>query len=292
MKIAHISDLHFFHFSWHPRTFFTKRALASLNYLLFRRKVFNHKQLFSLVELFKTEKVDMVIISGDLTTTGHKNELKQSLRLFRLFEENDISYLIIPGNHDFYLKKDEKKKSFYRFFQKEESPLATKKVERGELSEDWWYVALDTAYASALYSSQGLFHKEMEKELEKALHHIPKGKNILCVNHFPIFAPDGPRRALRRREQLCEIFKRHPEIKLYIHGHTHKHSIADLRSSSLPIILDAGCSSYAEQGTFNMLRLEKESVEVKTYLFQEAHWHPSETREFSLIPEKADCLLK
>ncbi len=285
MKIAHISDLHFFHFSWQPWTFITKRALASLNYLLFRRKVFNHKQLFSLVDLFRSEKVDLVVVSGDLTTTGHKKELKQAARLLRMFEEEGIPHLLIPGNHDFYLKKDEKKKRFYRFFGKSKSPLATQKIESGKLSSDWWYVALDTAYASPLFSSQGLFHPSMDEELEKVLNEIPKEVNVLCVNHFPIFAPDGPRRALKRRENLCEILKNHPEVKLYIHGHTHKHSIADLRSSSLPIILDAGCASYAEQGTFNMIELENKSIKVETYSFQEAHWQPSESREFPLEQE-------
>jgi 3',5'-cyclic AMP phosphodiesterase CpdA len=286
MKIAHISDLHFFHFSWHPVTFFSKRILASMNYLCFRRKVFNHKQLFSLVDLFVKEGVDLVIISGDLTTTGHKKELKQAQKFLKLFAGHNIKTLVIPGNHDFYLKHDEKKKTFYQFFQNDPDDLQSAKVEKGPLVDNWWYLALDTTFASSPLSSEGLFTEQISEQIVRTLQQIPKEAHILCINHFPLFAPDGPRRALVGREKLCELIKEYPQIKLYLHGHTHCHSIADLRSGHLPIIFDAGCTSYAEQGSFNMLELGKDAILVDVYNFSNAQWQKSEHREFTLAPHK------
>lgn len=282
MKIAHISDLHFFHFSPMPTTFFSKRLLATLNYLFFRRKVFNHKQLFSLIELFKKEKVDLVIISGDLTTTGQKKELYQARRFVNLLKDAGFDLLIIPGNHDFYLKRDERKKTFYKYFQNAHERLKKNKVESGPLTDNWWYVALDTTYASPPLSSEGRFSKEVEQSLTETLEKVPKDAYILLVNHFPLFAPDGPRKALVRREYLCDLIKQFPAIKLYLHGHTHRQSIADLRTNSLPIMLDAGCTSYAEQGSLHILTLDKDQVDVDLFFFQRGDWQKAEKRNFSL----------
>ena len=252
MRIAHISDLHFAKASLSPMQFFSKRWLGNLNLLFCRQKEFNQEQLAQLVELFKSLKVDLVLISGDLTTTSQAQEFRLAVEFVDTLTKQGIQVIAIPGNHDQYTKSAYKKRLFYQFFP---SKFTTSQFDLNahglavkELPNGWFLIALDTAIATSLISSRGYFSPDLEERLELTLANLPADRPILLANHFPFFDPDGPRKALGRSSALRDLIARYPAIKLYLHGHTHRHTVADLRPSGLPIVLDSGSTAHRTEG--------------------------------------------
>jgi hypothetical protein len=87
----------------------------------------------------------------------------------------------------------------------------------------------------------------------------------MLINHFPIFSNESARKSLIRKEALKKLIERFPKIKLYLHGHTHRHCIADLRSSHLPIFLDSGSTAQKEGGTWNLIDITATGCNVEVF---------------------------
>lgn len=285
-KIVHISDFHYSHLPKNPLKLLSKRWLGAANLLFSRRKTFQPSQIEGLNQLFEEKGIDLVLATGDFSTTSLPLEFQDAKNFFNNLK---MPSLYIPGNHDFYTKKDYRKKTFYRFF--ENSPpephiassytLKKDQVESRPIFENWWVVFLDTVVPTKFYSAQGLFSKGIEKKLEKVLQLLPKDAHIILANHFPFFLNDIPRRHLLRGIQLQDLIQRWPNIHLYLHGHTHRHCIADLRPSKLPIILDSGSCSHKDRGTFNIIELKKDAISIEVYEKKEG-WTSRSQIEFTL----------
>jgi 3',5'-cyclic AMP phosphodiesterase CpdA len=143
---------------------------------------------------------------------------------------------------------------------------------------EWWLIALDTAIATSLISSNGYFSFELEQKLEKALKEIPANHHVILINHFPIFSNESARKSLIRKEALKKLIEKFPKIKLFLHGHTHRHCIADLRSSHLPIFLDSGSTVQKEGGTWNLIDITATGCDVEVFkntnADRDAFWQP------------------
>jgi|SRR5579872_508343 len=278
-RIAHISDLHFAKASYGLCQFFSKRWIGNLNLIFFRNRQFDPRQLDSLPDLFKQMHVDCVLITGDLTTTSLKEEFEQALFFVRKFEENKIAVELLPGNHDHYTKKAYAERLFYEYFPSPSSSGINVK----KLTKEWWLITLDCALATSLLSSQGEFSPELEQALHEALAAIPPQQNVLIANHFPLFQQEGIRKALLRSEALRKQLSFSPQIKLYLHGHCHRHCIADLRASNLPIILDSGSTAERKGGTWNLIDLNAHGCEVQSFKHADSPsspWQPLKKASF------------
>ena len=276
MKIAHISDLHLSRLSLSPAQFFSKQWLGNVNLLFSRKKDFVEERLQLLPDLFSQEKVSQVLITGDLSTTGQKNEFKAAKQLVESIERKGIRTLVIPGNHDHYTKKGYQEKWFYDFFPHTYDTTLTdynlkdQGVAVYPLSQNWWVVALDTALSTSWISSRGLFSVKVETFLEEVLAKVPKNAHILLMNHFPFFQHQNKRKTLERGEALQALIRKHPNIKLYLNGHTHTQCLADLRVDQLPILVDPGCTSHRERGGLNLIALQGDCVEIEVFGWKES----------------------
>jgi len=272
LRIAHISDLHYSKTSWNPLQFFSKRWIGNLNLLLSRKKEYEHQRLLSLPEFFKNASVSHVLITGDLSTTSLEQEFDLAADFISSLKAAGLSVLTIPGNHDQYTKKVYRDSLFYQFFDasfsgknqlEQKWNLKEHKVAIKQLNDNWKLVLLDTAIATPFYSSRGLFSLEAEKNLEAALSEIALDQNVLLANHFPFFEGDSDRTTLLRSEHLRALVKRFSQIKIYLHGHTHRHCIADLRSSGYPIVLDSGSTPHRSKGAINLIEISKEGCDIQ-----------------------------
>ncbi len=152
-----------------------------------------------------------------------------------------------------------------------------------ELPNKWRLIALDSAIATSLISSRGYFSPKLEEALVKLLSELPKNQPILLVNHFPFFQSQGPRKALTRSEALRAILSNDARIKLYLQGHSHIHTIADLRPSGLPIILDSGSATQRKDGSWHLLDLNEKSCVVEPFRWTgSTGWRAQEKMEFRL----------
>lgn len=279
MRIAQISDFHFTHITWNPFRLCSKRLLGNLNWLATRNSVFSHKQLDPLPGLFRELKVDLVLLGGDFTTTALTEEFQLASQFVSKLSQD---WIAIPGNHDHYTYRSWRNKHFYRYFSNKREPVShpvdffTLKdhgVEVHRISPGWWVLALDTARATNLYSSQGLLSKKIEEYVMEILDLLPPEDAVICFNHYPFFQQDEPRRNLVRGEALQEILQKSPQIRLYLHGHTHRHAIADLQPNQLPILADSGCCVQGNEGTWNLIDLLPDHCEITAFRWNK-QWEP------------------
>jgi len=277
LKIAHISDIHFINITLNPKQFFSKRWVGNANALLSRRKHFEPTLLLEFEETIKNLDIDYLIITGDFSSTSQYSEFEKCLAFFQKIKQSNIKLLSIPGNHDQYTKKAFLEKRFYKFFENENSQefdfeLKKHGIEAKKIDEKWWYIGLDTAVATTLLSSRGLFSLELENNLKKLLTLIPKDESIILVNHYPFFDSLNIRRTLKRKDALVNVLKENKNIKLYLHGHTHKNKITDLRKENLPIIMDAGSITYKKSGSWNYLTIDNNQITVNKYSWIKNKW--------------------
>jgi 3',5'-cyclic AMP phosphodiesterase CpdA len=288
LRLAHISDLHFACPDLNPFQFFSKRWLGNLNFVLKRRKHFDHVQrLPALLPLFKKEKVSHVIISGDLSITSYRKEFEKASAFTYQLQSAGLLTFTIPGNHDHYTASSHRSKLFYHYFPSqfdETSPFNLKEhqVTATRLEPHLWLVALDTTGATSLLSSQGHFTEETERHLETVLGKIPPSDRIILVNHFPFFQNDKIQSRLVRGEALRAVMEKYPHILLYLHGHTHRQIIADLRPSQLPILSDPGSAPEQQDGACHLIQIDSAKVQIQVYRWKEA-WELSSEHTYELV---------
>jgi 3',5'-cyclic AMP phosphodiesterase CpdA len=283
-RLAHISDLHFSKPTLNPLQLLSKRWIGNVNFMFSRQKSFETDRLHHLVETFKQLKVDHVVISGDLTTTSLEQEFIEAQTLVELLKSSGIQVYTLPGNHDHYTKKSYRDQLFYQFFDcsysMENSPIYSYNLKKHKLAAKylghrWWLVTLDTATATSLVSSRGYFSTELEQNLKEALPLIPSDHQIILANHFPFFDQESPRKTLVRGTALREVISHFPNIKVYLHGHTHRHCLADLRVNDLPIISDTGSTSHRDRGAWNLFDFNAKGCEVQVFRWQDSSlWQP------------------
>ena len=207
--------------------------------------------------------------------------------LFQEIEKIGIKCFFVPGNHDHYTKQAQKEKLFYQYFENQSSSnlsgFSLKKdgVEAHLLKDGIWYIGLDTALATGYFSSNGTFSYKIETDLTQLLCQIPSSSKIILVNHFPFLDITSQRKTLKRKKALTALLKKHPNIILYLHGHTHKHAIEDLRKENLPIILDSGSAALNTVGRLNIITLNQTSCEIEVFRFQDK-WKKVKDQTFIL----------
>lgn len=274
-RCAHISDLHFAKPTWNPSQFFSKRWLGNLNLIASRKKVYTPDNLNALLETFKQLQISHVLITGDFSCTSLKEEFALGQDFVSSLKNLKMQVFCIPGNHDQYTSQAYRDQTFYDYFASSfcdatasfppTMSLKQEKVTAKYLGEQWWLVGLDTALATSLLSSSGKFSEEIEKNLIHVLDTIPKDHQIILMNHFPIFELGSPRNKLFRKEALRSILQHYNNIRFYLHGHTHRHCVADLRPNQLPVVLDSGSVAHKTKGTWNFIEISKEGCRVQPY---------------------------
>ncbi len=275
LRFAHLSDLHFSTPSWNPLQLFSKRWIGNLNLLLRRKREFNEAQLYQLLPLLQQRNVTTVLLTGDLTSTSHPKEFALASDYVDALKNAGLRTFLLPGNHDHYTKAADQQRVFYRYFDSEYNTpyrLKENRITTTELGHNWWLFAIDTTLATSLLTCHGHFFKELEETLRKALQSIPEGHQVILMNHFPFFELTSKKKNLLRGEALQELLTQFPQVKFYLHGHTHRHTIADLRPSGLPIILDSGCSANKEDGSFNLVEIHTEGCDVEVFRINDHTW--------------------
>lgn len=285
MRIAQISDFHYTQITWNPFRLFSKRLLGNLNWLFKRNSTFSQEILEPLPQLFRDLNVDLVLLGGDFTTTSAKEEYLIAQKFVKKISQPSIA---IPGNHDHYTYLSYRNKHFYNYLSNKEKiilcsadffTLKDHGIEAHKIAPNQWILALDTARATHLYSSRGYFSEKLEKYLEEVLQLIPSDASIFVFNHYPFFQNDAHRRTLERGEALMALLQKDLRIRLYLHGHTHRHTIADLQPNGLPIILDSGSCAEKNKATWNLIDLKENGCEVSVYTWK-GNWENNRIENF------------
>jgi 3',5'-cyclic AMP phosphodiesterase CpdA len=274
LKIAQLSDFHFTRVTWNPLRLFSKRIVGQLNWLFCRKKNFSEERINALPPLLNNLGVDQVLLGGDFTSTSLQSEFEAAKKFA---ERLDVPWIAIPGNHDAYTLGSYLTGRYYRYFGTE--GLKKNKVETHPLNSSWVLIALDVAVPG--FASKGKFSSAQETFLKKTLDSIAPKQNIILFNHYPFFNNDFPSRGLKGKERLEAIVARDPRIKLYLHGHTHRHVIANLQPSGLPVVLDGGCVAHGEQGSWNLMTIDDKGIKIDVYRWAKHEWAVARSEEIA-----------
>lgn len=292
IRIAHFSDVHFAfpHFSW--KQFFSKQFLGNLHFFLRRKSQLSQKGIDSLPSLLSDLAVSHVIFTGDISTSSRHEEFERGTRWMEQFIQKGMQIYPLPGNHDCYTLSAERERRFIRHFGSflpplkvggREYSLEKNRIAVREIEPGLWFVGLDTTLATAPLCSFGRFFSEVEQPLTFLLEQL-KGETILLANHYPILHRAFFLRKMQREQSLINLLQKFPQVKLYLHGHTHQMRILDGEALSLPLIADSGSCSAEKHATFFLFEMEKREkrydLQIYRYMYEEREgWHKSIAEE-------------
>jgi 3',5'-cyclic AMP phosphodiesterase CpdA len=284
VRIAHLSDPHFSFFTSHPNQFLSKRWIGNFNFQLFRKRTYQTEQLWHLPDLLSQLKVDVVLITGDFSSTSLDEEFEVGKKFIEAFYYKGLPIHFLPGNHDCYTRAVERCKRFYDFFP---SPaLREKKVECISLLPGWWYIGLDCTLATPPFCAYGYFKKETEQFLVEALAQIPRNDRVILANHFPLFPTGHPLHDLKRVEVLQKIMQESTQTVLYLHGHDHHPYIIDRQEEGFPLTLNSGSCANLLHSTFFIFELFEHECLVQQLLYSDATWNIHWQQHYSLTSRK------
>lgn len=221
MRIVLIGDIHLFQLRVKPRDLLGKRILGQGNLWLNRSHRFNHALLDPLFERVEELKPDLVLCSGDVTTTSLENEFLDIMEHFRPLSER-VPVLVVPGNHDKYTFRSHKKRTMHTLMEglmPEEFPHCR------ELNAKWRLMGLDSARPQVMMSRGALGERQVAG-IRRCLAEMPADGGLIVLCHYPSAMPRGMPRSwahdLKEARWLTRELVAHSSRVVFIHGHIHK----------------------------------------------------------------------
>ena len=248
MKILHFSDIHFWRIQAGPDPYYPKRFLGLINLIFSRRNHFPQSLADKVTKAIFQEEADVVLFSGDLTTSSLEREVIKAADEFApLYEKWGDRLIVIPGNHDRYTPKSVEAKFYEKHFPRAFAGLGSRVFSK-RLSDEICVIGFDASRPYMLRSN-GDFTPELKDEPDAELDRSNElYKHIILMGHFPYSYPsDVPSKfhhKLLGEESLAELISRHNPIA-YLHGH--KHVRWCLRDSVTPetLCINAGPSGMS-----------------------------------------------
>ncbi len=276
MRVAHITDLHV-EVAPQIAQLLSKRLLGAVNlYLLGRSAHFTRATVEALVDAVVRAEPDVVVCTGDLTSTATPQEFALAAALLAPITER-FPFIVIPGNHDVYT--GESSGRFQAYF--------------GEWSNNGahpWarafpgveFVAVDVSRPDTL--SRGFTPKAQLSALDSLLH--GGDTPVVVLVHYPLRnrrgEPYGPfTRNLENAADLERVLARHPRVVAVLHGHEHHGYRTTIPRDGAPIVsLNPGASGYAflperrRTAHFNLYDIQGASVGVERFAYDGASFSP------------------
>jgi len=221
MKLVLIGDIHLYSFKLRPRQWLSKRLLGLSNLYLFRRRTFAHERLHELFEQVAALKPDLILCSGDLTSTSLEIEFQDVMTYFEPLAR-EFPIIMVPGNHDRYTFRSARTKRMEHVLRRM-MPVAFPHHQR--LTDQWHLLALDSAIPQLVLSRGALGPDQLERAgAFLAQRTAEEGVVILC--HYPVASPPGFASSwthnLREDTQLRRMLEDCPARILFVHGHIHQ----------------------------------------------------------------------
>lgn len=243
MRLVLIGDIHTFTLKVHPRRLLSRRVMGQSNLWLNRQFRFNHLILDRISEKVDDLNPDMLLFSGDVTTTSLEDEFLDVERYLRPLSDR-YSTVLVPGNHDRYTFRS---KHLRRIETLLEGILPGEWPHYEELNARWRLLALDSAMPQWMMSRGALGPTQLEGARD-AVAQVRQGEGLLVLCHYPVATPSGIpsswAHALAEEKELRQILSDCAGRVVFLHGHIHKPwhwgrdaDVEDL-SKSLPVNRD------------------------------------------------------
>jgi len=224
MKIIHFSDPHSCAPPGDFSAFSDKRIVGFFNYTFRRRFQHNLNFLDKAVEYIIDEKPDVVICTGDLTSTGQPAEFAKTLKRVKpLLENSQIPLLFVPGNHDAYVKNNTCRKALRDAFSKlnkNQWELADLPVKT--IIGDCEFIMINECCPTNIFLSCGYITEKSTQQIKEWCNQEKKYPRIL-LGHFPVLRKYSfieSRRGLKNHKEVKDLIAT-KKIDLSLCGHMH-----------------------------------------------------------------------
>ena len=225
MKILHFSDIHTGAFSSNLSALLDKRLIGGLNYT-FRRKKHIHWEFFErFLEIIKEEQPDVVISTGDFTSTSAAKEFAEVReRMSTIVSNTNFRFFCVPGNHDYYTndkKSLQIRKETFDYLNRKQFSLDQLPL-RLEI-DGVHFILIDQSKPNTLSQSSGILRDQDFEKIESWISEKKESPAII-VGHYPMRDAKGikleERRALENGDKLYTLLQS-GQVDLALCGHIH-----------------------------------------------------------------------
>lgn len=262
MRLVHFSDIHCFAGSLSRRGFFDKRLLGFLNSKFIRSHSFDYQLLEQLSGHLAKLSPDIIICSGDLTSNGSEEELLLAQKyLLPLHDSCKADFLLVPGNHDVYVRDESLEKrrreiflSLTRCSQNITFPCC--KLSYNHVH----FYLLDAAYPTPFWCSGGQVTFAMQEWFRNEMA-IPRQEKEfrLSICHFPSLDRNGKivgrRRRLRGGSVISDALEQQ-RLDIALCGHIHTPFIRQGKRLTSGVEISAG--SLTKYGLLNVIDIDEQ----------------------------------
>ena len=106
MRLVLFGDIHLYRLWLMPWQLASKRILGQSNLILNRRKTFRHDLLKAMIDQALGLEPDMLLLSGDVTTTSLKKEFEDVAAVLKPLADR-VPTVLVPDNHDRHVSRGE-----------------------------------------------------------------------------------------------------------------------------------------------------------------------------------------
>lgn len=224
-RIIHFSDIHAGGGGEDCLAYIDKRWVGVFNYRFRRRFQHDLSVLERFVDLMIEDPPDLLVCTGDLTSTGQAGEFAKTMRPLRRLLRRNIPMLFVPGNHDCYVYRKRCMSAMRSVFRQLN---ATFDLEFDSLPQKRTFLGIDflivnESWPSNLISSCGYLKKNAQQFLLENCA-APKERPRIVIGHYPMFEHQ-PLLRIRHRlwgQRPILPLLRNGDIDLSLHGHIHR----------------------------------------------------------------------
>lgn len=266
MRLAHLSDVHLLPASGLipllPSSLTSaKRMLGFLN-MAFRRgpnKYDRRLLVRALHDAVHVRGADAVAVSGDLTNLALESEFEAARGAFEevLGPDWEKKVITVPGNHDIYCPASRAERFYFSHFgatMTSDIPQPPTSDRDGGfpfvrlLPDGVALIGVNSAFPRPLFHASGEVGPEQMRRLEDLLDHprVRQSTSVVVMLHHPAskrFDSKWERKSgLLNRSAFARLMEA-KNVRLVIHGHTHRPFLASLRGDTL--VSEAGSTTYS-----------------------------------------------
>jgi 3',5'-cyclic AMP phosphodiesterase CpdA len=262
-RLVHISDLHFSCPPTNPLNYLSKRFLAYSSQFFSAKRRFSTELIDKFLDFLKNSQATHLVISGDLTLTGSKDEFREVEAFLAKVVKMNINLLIVPGNHDVYLKRAIDLGLYpllEQFINKKYThDLYTNRVALLQ-DEHLNFIVLDQTQPTPWGSAKGYFDQTTDQKLKNQLEQAASSKRLLVIGHYPLYQMEKASHELNHYDLVVDTLKTHSNLIGYLHGHCHHAYLRDDRAAGNFISIDAGSLGSKQKSSFVILEIYEKCI--------------------------------
>lgn len=220
MRIVLFGDIHLYRLWLTPWQLASKRILGQSNLILNRLKTFRHDLLAGMLDQAIGLEPDMLLLSGDVTTTSLKKEFADVAAALKPLTDR-VPTVLVPGNHDRYTFSASRTRLIDKMLH-ELVPAAFPHTQ--ELTDRWRLLALDGA-VPRVYNARGRLGAFQFEQAKASIESLDETQGLVVLCHYPCALPshihEHESHALEERDALRAALENCRGRVVYLHGHIH-----------------------------------------------------------------------